>query len=70
VIALQASAADAIADLAARGLAFAVLSESMAARYRDRLAGFVPQPVSPAHYASLRRTTTNVTAMSAAASRT
>ncbi|GHI41062.1 LysR family transcriptional regulator [Streptomyces violascens] len=37
VIALQASAADAIADLAARGLAVAVLSDSMAARYRDRL---------------------------------
>jgi DNA-binding transcriptional LysR family regulator len=37
VVALQASAADAIADLAARGLAVAILSESMAARYRDRL---------------------------------
>jgi DNA-binding transcriptional LysR family regulator len=37
VIALQASAADAIADLAARGLAVAILSESMATRYRDRL---------------------------------
>lgn len=37
VIALEASAADAIADLAARGLAVAVLSESMAARHRDRL---------------------------------
>ncbi|WP_328396078.1 LysR family transcriptional regulator [Nocardia sp. NBC_00416] len=37
VIALQAGAADAIADLAARGLAVAVLSDSMAARYRDRL---------------------------------
>ncbi|MBJ6641841.1 LysR family transcriptional regulator [Streptomyces sp. DHE7-1] len=36
-IALQASAADAIADLAARGLAVAILSDSMAARYRDRL---------------------------------
>lgn len=36
-IALQASAADAIADLATRGLAVAILSESMAARYRDRL---------------------------------
>ncbi|MFE5402890.1 LysR family transcriptional regulator [Streptomyces sp. NPDC056580] len=36
-ITLQASAADAIADLAARGLAVAILSESMAARYRDRL---------------------------------
>jgi len=36
-IALQASASDAIADLAARGLAVALLSDSMAARYRDRL---------------------------------
>ncbi|MEU9888954.1 LysR substrate-binding domain-containing protein [Sphaerisporangium sp. NPDC051011] len=37
VIALQASAADAIADLAARGLAVAILSDSMAAHYSDRL---------------------------------
>lgn len=37
VIALEASAADAIADLACRGLAVAVLSESMATHYRDRL---------------------------------
>lgn len=37
VIALQASAGDAIADLAARGLGVGILSESMAARYRDRL---------------------------------
>ena len=37
VIALQASAADAIADLGTRGLAVAILSDSMAARYRDRL---------------------------------
>jgi DNA-binding transcriptional LysR family regulator len=37
VIALQASAADAIADLAIRGLAVAILSTSMAARYRNRL---------------------------------
>ncbi|MFF4299792.1 LysR family transcriptional regulator [Streptomyces sp. NPDC001601] len=36
-IALQASAPDAIADLAARGLGVAVLSESMAAAHRDRL---------------------------------
>ncbi|MBC9717497.1 LysR family transcriptional regulator [Streptomyces sp. TRM66268-LWL] len=36
-IALQASAADAIADLAARGLGVAVLSESMTADHRDRL---------------------------------
>lgn len=37
VVALQAGAADAIADLAARGLAVAVLSDSMAAAHRDRL---------------------------------
>jgi DNA-binding transcriptional LysR family regulator len=36
-IALQASAADALADLAARGLGVAVLSTSMAAVHRDRL---------------------------------
>ncbi|MER7177409.1 LysR substrate-binding domain-containing protein, partial [Streptomyces mesophilus] len=36
-IALQAGAADAIAELAARGLGVAVLSESMAHGYRDRL---------------------------------
>ncbi|MEU8471471.1 LysR substrate-binding domain-containing protein [Streptomyces sp. NPDC029006] len=36
-IALQASAADAIADLAARGLGVAVLSNSMGESYRDRL---------------------------------
>ena len=36
-IALEASAADAIADLAARGLGVAVLSRSMAGHYRDRL---------------------------------
>ena len=37
VVALQASAADAIADLGTRGLAVAILSESMAARYRGEL---------------------------------
>ncbi|MFD9460710.1 LysR family transcriptional regulator [Streptomyces sp. NPDC060027] len=37
VIALQAGAADAIAGLAARGLGAAILSDSMAASYRDRL---------------------------------
>jgi DNA-binding transcriptional LysR family regulator len=36
-IALQASAADAIADLAARGLGVAILSQSMAERHHDRL---------------------------------
>ncbi|WP_328581550.1 LysR family transcriptional regulator [Streptomyces sp. NBC_00370] len=41
VITLQASASDAIAELAARGLGVAVLSESMAARYGDRLGGHI-----------------------------
>ncbi|MCQ0024102.1 LysR family transcriptional regulator [Streptomyces somaliensis DSM 40738] len=36
-VALQAGAADAVADLAARGLGVAVLSESMAAHHGDRL---------------------------------
>lgn len=36
-IALEAGAADAVADLAARGLGVAVLSASMADSYRDRL---------------------------------
>ncbi|MER5385127.1 LysR substrate-binding domain-containing protein [Streptomyces sp. NPDC002688] len=36
-ITLQAGAADAIAGLAARGLGAAILSDSMAASYRDRL---------------------------------
>jgi len=36
-IALQASAAEAIADLAARGLGVAILSDSMAASHRGRL---------------------------------
>lgn len=36
-ITLQASAADAIADRAVRGLAVGILSTSMAAAYRDRL---------------------------------
>ncbi|MEV4290843.1 LysR family transcriptional regulator [Nonomuraea bangladeshensis] len=40
-IALQASAPDAIADLAARGLGVAILGQSMAQRYRDRLAALI-----------------------------
>lgn len=40
-IALQASAADAVAGLAARGLGVAVLSESMAESHRDRLTAHV-----------------------------
>ncbi|MGI5427237.1 LysR family transcriptional regulator [Streptomyces sp. CA-179760] len=45
-IALQASAADAIADLAARGLGVAVLSESMAASYGDRVVARVIDDVT------------------------
>ncbi|MBX6356694.1 MAG: LysR family transcriptional regulator [Micromonosporaceae bacterium] len=37
VIAVQASAADSIVDLAARGLGVAILTESMAQQYRERL---------------------------------
>ncbi|MBX6386493.1 MAG: LysR family transcriptional regulator [Microbispora sp.] len=44
-IALQAGAADAVADLAARGLGVAVLSESMAAAHRDRLVARVIEDV-------------------------
>jgi DNA-binding transcriptional LysR family regulator len=36
-IALQASAADSIVDLAARGLGVAILTESMSRRYEDRM---------------------------------
>ncbi|MBN6039827.1 LysR family transcriptional regulator [Amycolatopsis sp. 195334CR] len=49
-IGLQASAADAIADLAARGLGVAVLSESMASVYRDRL---LARPIADAEIPAL-----------------
>ncbi|AXE87356.1 LysR substrate-binding domain-containing protein [Streptomyces sp. Go-475] len=45
VIALQASAADAVADLAARGLGVAVLSESMAAGHRGSLGRLVARTI-------------------------
>ncbi|MFC9685546.1 LysR family transcriptional regulator [Streptomyces sp. NPDC056948] len=45
-IALQASAADAIADLATRGLGVAVLSESMATSYGDRIVARVIDDVT------------------------
>ncbi|XVQ83248.1 LysR substrate-binding domain-containing protein [Microbispora siamensis] len=45
VIALQAGAADAVADLADRGLGVAVLSESMAAAHRDRLTALTIEDV-------------------------
>ncbi|MEV1317706.1 LysR substrate-binding domain-containing protein [Micromonospora arborensis] len=58
VIALQASAADAIADLATRGLAAAVLSESMAEHYRDRLtARTIDDVETPALLALIWKTT-------------
>ncbi|ETK37021.1 LysR family transcriptional regulator [Microbispora sp. ATCC PTA-5024] len=44
-VALEAGAADAVADLAARGLAVAVLSESMASLHRDRLTASVIEDV-------------------------
>ncbi|WP_336207042.1 LysR family transcriptional regulator [Nonomuraea sp. LPB2021202275-12-8] len=60
VIALQASAADAIADLAARGLGVAVLSDSMAARYRDRLTALpIDDATAPALLALLWKGTHN-----------
>ncbi|MFF7845170.1 hypothetical protein ACFZC6_41480 [Streptomyces ossamyceticus] len=57
-IALQAGAADAVADLAARGLAVAVLSGSMAAHYRDRgTARTVDDVVTPALLALIWKNT-------------
>ena len=44
-ITLEASAADAVADLAARGLGIAILSASMASRYADRLQSLAIQDV-------------------------
>ncbi|MFI1960956.1 LysR family transcriptional regulator [Streptomyces althioticus] len=49
-VALEASAADAIAGLAARGLGVAVLSESMADAHRDRLTAHV---ITDAHVPAL-----------------
>ncbi|MFF7339775.1 LysR family transcriptional regulator [Streptomyces sp. NPDC008163] len=59
-IAMQAGAADAIADLAARGLGVAVLSESMAATHRDRLtARTIDDIETPALLALLWKSTHN-----------
>ncbi len=56
LIALQASAADALADLAARGLGVAILSASMAAGYADRLtARTVDDVEAPARLALIWR---------------
>ncbi|MFE9725528.1 LysR family transcriptional regulator [Streptomyces sp. NPDC005794] len=60
VIALQASAADAVADLAARGLGVAVLSASMAASHGDRLtARLIDDVETPALLALVWRSTDN-----------
>ncbi|WP_433606707.1 LysR family transcriptional regulator [Prescottella agglutinans] len=48
-IAMQASAPDAVADLAARGLGVAILSESMAASYPD----LVPIPIADVDIAAV-----------------
>ncbi|MFF3501612.1 LysR family transcriptional regulator [Streptomyces sp. NPDC003247] len=57
---LQASAADAIADLAARGLGVAVLSTSMAANHRDRLTARTIDDVdTPASLALIWKSTPN-----------
>ena len=59
-IALQATAADAIADLASRGLGVAILSSSMAAHYRDRLTACTIDDVeTPARLALVWRTAQN-----------
>lgn len=57
-IALQASAPDAIADLAARGLGVAILCDSMITRYRDRLTALTIDDVeTPALLALVWKTT-------------
>ncbi|MEV8227282.1 LysR family transcriptional regulator [Streptomyces sp. NPDC079167] len=60
LIALQASAADAVADLATRGLGVAVLSESMAASHGDRLTARIIDDVeTPALLALVWRNANN-----------
>lgn len=60
MIGLQAGAADAIADLASRGLGVAVLSESMAASYGDRLTARVIDDLeTPAVLALIWKSTHN-----------
>ncbi|WP_026311531.1 LysR family transcriptional regulator [Parafrankia elaeagni] len=58
-ITLQASAADAIADLATRGLAIGILSTSMAAAYRDRLTALTLDAGTPALLALIWKNTPN-----------
>ncbi|PKK11782.1 LysR family transcriptional regulator [Thermomonospora sp. CIF 1] len=58
--ALEAGAADAIADLTARGLGVAVLSESMARHYRDRLTALpIEDATDPALLALVWKPTPN-----------
>jgi DNA-binding transcriptional LysR family regulator len=60
VIAFEAGAADAIADLAVRGLGVGILSESMAETYRDRLtARVIADAKEPALLALLWKDTHN-----------
>lgn len=64
-IALQASAAGAIADLAARGLGVAVLTESMAGRFADRLTALpIVDAETPALLALVWAATANRPALS------
>ncbi|WP_230196042.1 MULTISPECIES: LysR substrate-binding domain-containing protein [Streptomyces] len=59
-VGLQAGAADAIADPASRGLGVAVLSESMAASYGDRLTVRVIDDIeTPVVLALIRKSTHN-----------
>ena len=57
-IVLQASAPDAVADLAARGLGVAVLTESMSANHAARLKALelddIPEPVGLGAWVSIR----------------
>ena len=62
-IALQASAAGAIVDLATRGLGVAILSESMAANYRDQLTAHTIDDVETPALLALVWTTTKSPAL-------
>jgi DNA-binding transcriptional LysR family regulator len=64
-IVLQASAPDAVADLASRGLGIAVLTESMAARHVSRLKALVIEDVHDPAGLALIWTTTKSPALQA-----
>jgi DNA-binding transcriptional LysR family regulator len=65
-IVLQASAPDAVADLASRGLGIAVLTESMAARHVSRLKALpIEDVLDPAGLALIWTTTTTSPALGA-----